>query len=85
MNQPQTITKADLRKFVDEFGPTGAELLLAGKTFDEAKAYHTKSVSDENAQLKAANEELRDRLDMCRKLMADQFDWDRIEGEPPGV
>ena len=85
MNQPQTVTKADLRKFVDEFGPTGAELLLAGKTFDEAKAYHTKSVSDENAQLKAANEELRDRLDMCRKLMDDQIDWDRIESEPPGA
>jgi len=54
--------RADLKKFMDAFGPAGAEWFAAGKTFDEARGLHAAALSAERDRLAEENADLKVRV-----------------------
>ena len=66
--ESESVELDELRRFTAAFGQRGVEMLLAGQTFDEAKADHYELISQQNAELKTENDRLRGQLEQVQKL-----------------
>ena len=77
----ETVELDEVRRFTEAFGQRGVEMLLAGQTFEEAKADHYELMSQQNAELKTENERLRGRLEQIAKLNGEASD-DALDFSP---
>ena len=66
--ESETVEIEEVRRFSAAFGEKGVEMLLAGQTFDEAKADHYELISSQNAELKAENTRLRSQMAAVQKM-----------------
>ncbi len=74
----------DGRKYFDEMGDRGTELWIEGKSMSEARLIFYSEMEKENKQLAEQADQLREKLDMIRRMAGNQLDWDKIEVDPPG-
>ena len=69
MKDNRTIEKKELSRLVTEYGPLVAlDMVIQGKSEDEARQMLTNVLEEENAKLRAEQAELKNRLATIERL-----------------